>query len=1067
VQAIIDGSGTSTKQTWLNTGDGWALDNDYALPIELIDYATHKQGHPKGRLVDLNGDGLLDIAYAITRVDSTSTTSAWLNTGEGWVAAPQWALPSSILRYKVNGVSEMLGALMDLNGDGKPEYVQSYKNTSNSTTFNAWAHNGNGWQTSNLTALPIALFKHHTNASSTGYAQLADIDSDGVIDVLRARSGESYAVYTHSAPVAGEVAGYLQQIENGLGMQTQIAYANSNDSSVYTPSSQSPWPNIASNANRVLIQSVQTSNGLGNWNEAFHHYEKAKLNVTGRGSLGFESHAAADGRSGITIRTDLYQDYPFTGLTKSSSNQLANGTVLASSSSTPTQISLNAGKTVYAYISASESNDYDLNGGTWLQTKQISTVKDNYGNTTQSVQIITNVAGEQLTQVSTSTPVLDLNNWILDKVGTTSETISQPGKPDHTTTVNQSEYYAGSNRLKTEILEPGNHHSLTSEYEYDVYGNRTKTTITPTVTQNPALPARITTSNVGSDGRFPISVSNTLGHIATSEYDGRFGKPSSVTDTNGIKKRYYYNDFGTQLNETLDREGTPEPNGKEVAVPHWCEASNNCPDNAVYFVAALDNQHEAPEAAYYDLYGREIRRLTHGLGGAIIYQDTHYDEFGRKAEVTRHYFKEDYSEGATNIPKTTTSYDILDRPISITRPDNGTTTINYDGLTTTTTNALSQSSTVTKNILGKVKTSSDAAGSTTTFSFDVRGNLLGTTDSESNQITNIYDHFGRKTQMLDPDMGQWIYDYDAFGQMVAQTDANGVTVTMEYDALGRMIRRTEAEGITSWNYDATGSIGKLSSVSSPNYSNALVYDDLGRAVQSTVSTHGKSYITQTGYQGVTGRLDWVQYPSELVVHKRYDDYGFPVALESINLASYTAYRDKLDEANNHYREALILEEQYKDEYESLKNIVEPYYDAINAALSTAQPYLNLVAKTNVKEVQHYDLYTAYNAEYQLHAVPYELHIDKAEDDLDTADDYYDAYLGYYNPAMGQRAIYIDYMQRGCANYGWWRSNSGICSGIGSGSYTEFYDLSTAYSWFDRATPYGEEFERLMDCYASL
>ncbi len=979
IQATYNSPTSNTKKVWLNDGNGWTLDTNYAPPIELIDYATHKRGHPKGRLVDLNGDGLLDIAYAITLLDSSTVSDAWLNTGEGWLNAPTWALPASMVSYQADGYTDMLGAMMDLNGDGKPEYIHSYKDSSNATHFTAWEHDGSAWQSSGLAALPLPLYQHHVGANSTAYAQIGDINTDGIADVYSAISGITNTVHTHATPASGTVAGTLASITNGLGVQTHITYANSNDPAVYTPASLSPWPDIASNANRVLIQSSKISNGLGRWNEAFHQYAEARINVTGRGGLGFASHSAADGRSGIVITSEFHQGFPYTGMVKSSSNKTSTNIALSDSSSTPAQRSLNGGKTTYAYVDSSTSHDYDLLSGNWIQTKQLSSINDDYGNTTQTAEIITNSEGEQLTKVRDTTPTLDLANWILNKTSISTQTISQPGKPSHTTTVHNTEYYPNSNLLKTEVLEPGHAHSLTSTYEYDVFGNRTKTTIASSTAQTPPLSPRVTTSNFinptgRKDGRFPLSVTNTLGHTASSQYDGRYGKPANSFDANGVEKAYYYNAFGVQLNETIVRDNDPEPDGKEVAIPHWCLAQHNCPPNAVYFVAALDNQREAPESAYYDVYGREIRRQTHGMGGAVIYQDTEYDAYGRKWRVSNHYFKDQTAA----VSWKTTTYDILDRPKTVTLPDGGVTTFDYDGLTSTTTNALTQSNSVDKNILGKAKLSTDADSNSTSFDYDVRGNLLSTTDTDGHQIINTYDHFGRKETMSDPDMGDWVYTYDAFGQMRTQTDANLEVVTLDYDELGRTKTRDEREGQTIWNYDtATNGIGRLNSVSSPIYTRTLEYDSLGRTDKSTVDTNGKSFVTEFGFQGVAGKVDWVQYPTGLVVHKSYDDYGFPTELESINLANYQAYRNKLDEANDHYKEALILQAQTQDEYDALKEVVEPYYEAINTARDAAQPWLTLQNKAAGKEVQHNNLVVDYYAEYTLSATPYNQHITAA------------------------------------------------------------------------------------------
>ncbi len=422
--------------------------------------------------------------------------------------------------------------------------------------------------------------------------------------------------------------------------------------------------------------------------------------------------------------------------------------------------------------------------------------------------------------------------------------------------------------------------------------------------------------------------------------------------------------------------------------------------------------------------------------------------------ISSNYFKDNVANGTDQIRWKTIEHDILDRPESITMPNNGVTQFTYDLLTTTTTNALGQDHVVTKNILGKPKTSTDNGG-TTQFAYDVRGNLLETTDVDSNQIVNTYDHYGRKKTMLDPDMGNWVYAYDAFGQLASQTDANSEVVSMEYDDLGRMTQRDEREGITTWNYDtAANGLGKLESVAGPLSTQSMEYDNLGRPNKSTLTTSGQTYITETGYQGVTGKVDWVKYPTGLVVRKRFDDYGFPVELESVDLQKYQTYRTELDKANNHYREAKILQEQYNDEYEELKAIVQPYYDRINTAQNNASPLLDLVSRSFDKESQHYDLATDYYAKYTTNLNAYNGKMNQAATAQQTADDHLSAYYGYAGLARAQDNIYNDYMQRACANLG----NQG--DGCDHGPYTLFYDPPEAQLWVDRAAPYKTERDRL-------
>ncbi|MBS3075847.1 hypothetical protein J4429_05310 [Candidatus Pacearchaeota archaeon] len=67
---IIKGQGSDNK-VYINNGSGWKLDNDWILPANFVNSLLEDQGT---RLVDVNGDGLIDI---IKSTNSNKTT--WLN----------------------------------------------------------------------------------------------------------------------------------------------------------------------------------------------------------------------------------------------------------------------------------------------------------------------------------------------------------------------------------------------------------------------------------------------------------------------------------------------------------------------------------------------------------------------------------------------------------------------------------------------------------------------------------------------------------------------------------------------------------------------------------------------------------------------------------------------------------------------------------------------------------------------------------------------------------------------------------------------------------------------------
>src|SRR5436305_338437 len=99
--------------------------------------------------------------------------------------------------------------------------------------------------------------------------------------------------------------------------------------------------------------------------------------------------------------------------------------------------------------------------------------------------------------------------------------------------------------------------------------------------------------------------------------------------------------------------------------------------------------------------------------GSAIRSATQYDSQGRVLQKSRPYFV----SGGT--PKwTSTTYDVLSRPLTETYPDSTGSSFAYHGLTTSVTNAQSQTSTTLKNSQGQAVTVTDTLSHSTTYVYE-------------------------------------------------------------------------------------------------------------------------------------------------------------------------------------------------------------------------------------------------------------------------------------------------------------------------------------------------------------
>ncbi len=396
----------------------------------------------------------------------------------------------------------------------------------------------------------------------------------------------------------------------------------------------------------------------------------------------------------------------------------------------------------------SRSVEYDNEvDGSRVSTVTTDSQYDTYGNPTRITNSTVDATG---TYVKTTVNTYSNNpsNWLLGRLTRTEVTGQLPNGISARRT-SGFDYNLTNGLLIKEVIEPDFYEAnltLTTDHGYDAYGNKVRVTVS-----GRDIETRTSTTSYDAQGRFPIRSTNALGHAETRTYDPRFGSVTRLTGPNGLSTTWSYDGFGRKLNET--RADTTQTDNTYNA----CDAG--CPPLAKYFVTTQSTDSPLGKA-YFDNLNREIRTQTQGFDGRTVYKDTQYDALGRTQRTSRPYY-------AGAIPSwMTSSYDILNRPLSVTEADGSVMRMSYQGFTTQITNALNQVSTQVKNSQGQLLRSTDAQGYSNTYTYDPFGNLTQTLDAAGNRTLLSYDIRGRKLTMVDPDMGHWRYSYNTLGELV-------------------------------------------------------------------------------------------------------------------------------------------------------------------------------------------------------------------------------------------------------------------------------------------------------------
>lgn len=670
----------------------------------------------------------------------------------------------------------------------------------------------------------------------------------------------------------------LSRIDAGSGNSLGIEYARLNDPAVHTPQ-VSAFPQVSLNIPRPVVSRLRVADGIGGTRDYQYLYQGARLDLLGRGFLGFRQMEVRDLARGRTQVRMLRQDFPFVGRLDKEETSLA-GKLLARQQNQWKSAATIAGKSFFVYPAQFNEERFDQ-GAPVSATRRKVVMDESYGNPTQvTEEIAASLTGGTLhSRVVERQYSNDGASWLVGFV--TRETESTSGDSDSKSRVQLRSAQPGTLAPASETSFSGSPGAeITRQYSYDGNGRIVRIT-----TSGAGLAAR--SEQFGAyQGPWPGTRSNALGHVERFAYEAARGQPTSKVDANGLAESYLYDAFGR---ETLRRFA----DGSLLATDYLvCGSRAICASGAKVAVRTRtvrgSQQGAAERWQYLDGFGRVLRDRRQAFDGRWINVDNSYDALGRQRSTT-----EPYIEAATVLQ---TTWDAQDRPLARQLPSGAQLSysygaraaggswkqysLGYDGRSLTERREY--------DARGKLVLSTNALGSagevSVRYRYDADGNLAWTQvagDSRS-EIRMSYDAAGRRTGLFDPNSGQESVQYDALGQALVRTASDGSRTERKYDLLGRVLEQTDRLGgqasISRWQYDTgTKSLGKLVGVAGPGYRQALLYDDLARlkARGWDIEVDGvtRSYQESYGYDGFS-RLASTTLANGQVLRHLYNGYGF-------------------------------------------------------------------------------------------------------------------------------------------------------------------------------------------------
>ena len=872
-----------TKGADMNTGTNWMI-----TPIAAYEppYPMHDDdyGELGVQIVDVNGDGLPDFLYHRKKTDGTIEKGAYLNTGIGWATNSTTAFePPLVLveddtdQYDSEGV-----VFVDLNGDGLVDIAWN-----NSVESGAWINSGNGWVRDDRYA---PLYPLATTTGRDKGSRLADINGDGLLDqIYSCGSNEGAWINQSRVPLLKKITkGWREGGE--YSSVTELFYKPLTDKSVYTKGTGAEFPVSDIQGSMQVVSEMSKDNGLGDRYWSMYTYAGARSHRD-RGFLGFQIFESYDPQTRLSQVEYLAQDFPLTGVQLKTETRYIRdhendpgGELLKEVENTYLYDTVDVGHAVsnaplFYYVAKSTERKWEL-GNTndlmsevtsynWFDAQDASGAIPNlvqYTNNFPSEIEYGNIAkividyGGGTKQVSTNGYyAVDEGDWILGRLKDSVVTHIQPNSPTIVRTASFA-YYATTGLLASETSVPGSGKWLKTDYLYDTFGNITN----KTVSGADVVTRTVQSSVYDSKGRFVTESKNALGHTETIVTDPATGQVESRTGPNGLPTSWQYDAMGHPKQETrADGTATTTTYAWEtgVSVSVSLEPGGTNTVFAAAYSVTTQSSGTAPSKTYFDRQGRRIRNVFESPSGQAIHQDTGYNGLGQKVAVSNPYFPGDTPGFGF------TQYDELGRPQIATAPDGTKTAYGYNGLASSVTNnfgatngaveSRNQHTTTYKNTKGQLLKVVDNLGYEIEYEYDAAGNLLKTIDEPGNEVVMEYDLRGNKIRQDDPDMGEWAYGYNALGELVSQTNANLQIATMEYDLLGRMTQRTAPEGTAEWFFDNPGEGGKIGALWREELSDSTgtnlvhrrthAYDDLGRPLLTLQSIDNKWYYTCNTY----------------------------------------------------------------------------------------------------------------------------------------------------------------------------------------------------------------------------
>ncbi|MFM2374197.1 MAG: hypothetical protein RLZZ234_192, partial [Candidatus Parcubacteria bacterium] len=313
VRSYAEGA-SSTQRVHINKGGYWNYDASWIVPT-IFQTSTSSKG---AQFVDVNGDAFPDIVQSFKESNGVETRKVWLSTTTGWSYDASWTIPELFQE----GTTDFGARMADVNGDGLVDILIKRTNTAGTILVDkVYLNTGSGWAHAPSWSIPQPFIYSDTADAGT---RLADLNNDGLVDIVTHRVDSNYAVQVNAAYLntgSGWVENSSWRVPLPLVYYGAYDYGGrfvdvNNDGLV-------DYIFKHLDQNQGIVSGTYLNNGAG-WSTAPHWYLPVPITINWTDDLGTRfADVDGNGMVDVIVRTDYVST---TGASVNATTNIYHGT---------------------------------------------------------------------------------------------------------------------------------------------------------------------------------------------------------------------------------------------------------------------------------------------------------------------------------------------------------------------------------------------------------------------------------------------------------------------------------------------------------------------------------------------------------------------------------------------------------------------------------------------------------------------------------------------------------------------------------------------------------------------